>query len=406
MKTHFFLRGNKEPKIIYLKIRKGRNDSINYSMNWRVKTNEWDTDKERVKNTSKNLNRNNINIFLNDMSCQVDNFINSNNCNVSLKEVSNFINGIMHPRQEIKQTFNNYILEYIKESKIRKSEKTGEALTWRSKQKYIQLKNVIDEYCQDREIKELLFEDLNTNFYNDFVNYLENKNMAKNTVGKYISLLKTVIINAEKKGIEVNKDYNNFRVLKEDVFNIYLTDEELKKIEDVVLPQPLSYTRDLFLIGCYTGLRYSDFSRLTTDNIENGNIRIKQQKTGADVIIPLLSDYVKKLIEEKTNYKVPASQVMNRRLKDICKRAGINGIIKKTRTEGGKRIEHSFEKWELVTNHTARRSFATNLYKKNVPSISLMKLTGHTTETAFLKYIKIDNEENAELIKEQLNNKK
>jgi integrase len=402
MKTHFFLRGNKDPKIIYLKIRKGRNDSINYSMNWRVKTNEWDTDKERVKNTSKNLNRNNINIFLNDMSCQVDNFINSNNCNVSLKEVSNFINGIMHPRQEIKQTFNNYIFEYIKESKIRKSEKTGEALTWRSKQKYIQLKNVIDEYCQDREIKELLFEDLNTNFYNDFVNYLENKNMAKNTVGKYISLLKTVIINAEKKGIEVNKDYNNFRVLKEDVFNIYLTDEELKKIEDVVLPQPLSYTRDLFLIGCYTGLRYSDFSRLTTDNIENGNIRIKQQKTGADVIIPLLSDYVKKLIEEKTNYKVPASQVMNRRLKDICKRAGINGIIKKTRTEGGKRIEHSFEKWEMVTNHTARRSFATNLYKKNVPSISLMKLTGHTTETAFLKYIKIDNEENAELIKEQL----
>jgi integrase len=371
-------------------------------MNWRVKTNEWDTDKERVKNTSKNLNRNNINIFLNDMSCQVDNFMNSNNCNVSLKEVSNFINGIMHPRQEIKQTFNNYIFEYIKECEVRKSERTGEALTWRSRQKYIQLKNIIDEYCQDREIKELLFEDINTNFYNDFVNYLENKNMAKNTVGKYISLLKTVIINAEKKGIEVNKDYNDFRVLKEDIFNIYLTDEELKKIEDVVLPQPLSYTRDLFLIGCYTGLRYSDFSRLTTDNIENGNIRIKQQKTGADVIIPLLSDYVKRLIEEKTNYKVPASQVMNRRLKDICKRAGINGIIKKTRTEGGKRIEHTFEKWEMVTNHTARRSFATNLYKKNVPSISLMKLTGHTTETAFLKYIKIDNEENAELIKEQL----
>jgi integrase len=406
MKTHFFLRGNKEPKTIYLKIRKGKNENTMFSTNWRVKTNEWDIDKERVKNTSKNLNRNNINIFLNDMSCQVDNFINSNNSNISLKEVSNFINDIMHPKQEIKQTFANYLLEYIQECEIRKSERTGEALTWMSRQKYIQLKNIIDEYCQDREIKELLFEDLNTNFYNDFINYLESKNMAKNTIGKYIRSLKTVIINAEKKGIEVNKDYNDFRVLKEDIFNIYLTDEELKKIEDVVLPQPLSYTRDLFLIGCYTGLRYSDFSRLTTDNIENGNIRIKQQKTGADVIIPLLSDYVKRLIEEKTNYKVPASQVMNRRLKDICKRAGINGIIKKTRTEGGKRIEHTFEKWEMVTNHTARRSFATNLYKKNVPSISLMKLTGHTTETAFLKYIKIDNEENAELIKEQLNNNK
>jgi len=70
----------------------------------------------------------------------------------------------------------------------------------------------------------------------------------------------------------------------------------------------------------------------------------------------------------------------------------------KSITKGGKRITEAHPKWELVTSHTARRSFATNLYKSGFPSISIMGITGHRTEKAFLKYIKVTPEEHAMLL--------
>ncbi len=72
-------------------------------------------------------------------------------------------------------------------------------------------------------------------------------------------------------------------------------------------------------------------------------------------------------------------------------------------TRGGKRVVITVEKWKLVSSHTARRSFATNLYKSNFPAISIMKITGHKTEKAFLKYIKVTPEEHAKLLAEHWN---
>jgi hypothetical protein len=60
--------------------------------------------------------------------------------------------------------------------------------------------------------------------------------------------------------------------------------------------------------------------------------------------------------------------------------------------------EQRIEKWEAVSSHTARRSAATNMFKAGIPSISIMKITGHKTETQFIKYIKVSKEENAEML--------
>jgi len=54
----------------------------------------------------------------------------------------------------------------------------------------------------------------------------------------------------------------------------------------------------------------------------------------------------------------------------------------------------------MVTTHTARRSFATNMYKMGIPSITIMAITGHRTETAFLKYIKVTPQEHAEKMRD------
>jgi integrase len=153
----------------------------------------------------------------------------------------------------------------------------------------------------------------------------------------------------------------------------------------------------MFIIGCDTGLRFSDLSRLTKDNINSDNtISIKTQKTGKVVVIPMTPRV--KTIFEKYNYVLPDSisnQKYNEYLKDIARRANLKEPISTTRTIKGMLVTRTVEKWELVTSHTARRSFATNAFLADVPAIAIMKITGHKTESAFMKYIKMTAKDNA-----------
>jgi len=156
--------------------------------------------------------------------------------------------------------------------------------------------------------------------------------------------------------------------------------------------------RDIFLIGAWTGW-FGDLPQVNKENIEGGMIHITQHKTGNKVWIPMYP--MVKAILEKYDFEIPAiitNQKFNEALKLIAKKAKINAPFHKRITKGGKTISTKFEKWQLVTSHSARRSFATNLYKSGFPSISIMQITGHKTEAAFLKYIKVTPEEHAKLL--------
>lgn len=78
----------------------------------------------------------------------------------------------------------------------------------------------------------------------------------------------------------------------------------------------------------------------------------------------------------------------------MCK-AEITNFVSIIETTGGVRQEVTYEKCDMVTSHTARRSFATNAYKAGIPSLSIMQITGHTTESSFMRYIRVSKEENA-----------
>ena len=99
--------------------------------------------------------------------------------------------------------------------------------------------------------------------------------------------------------------------------------------------------------------------------------------------------------EERVLPKPISNQKMNNYLKEIARLSGIEGKIIQQITNGGIDSTEIKDKWELVTTHTARRSFATNAYKSGIPSLKIMMITGHTTESSFLRYIKITGEENA-----------
>ena len=158
----------------------------------------------------------------------------------------------------------------------------------------------------------------------------------------------------------------------------------------------LARVRDLFLIGAYTGLRFSDLSHLNKNNITDHTITVKTIKTGVLVVIPK-TPLVRSILEKYSGNlpKIPSNQKFNDYIKEIAKRAGITELVAIDQTKGNMTISTSIPKYNLVSSHTARRSFATNAFLNDVPPIQIMKITGHKTEVAFMKYIKISQEENA-----------
>lgn len=252
--------------------------------------------------------------------------------------------------------------------------------------------------------KHLDFDTIDLDFHGDYLKYLQRKNLAENTIGRDIRNLKTVLNDAAEKGQNINLAFRSKRFTKpsEEVDNIALTNSELQDLLNIDLSGTpgLDRVRDLFLIGCYTGLRYSDFSRLTADNLKGNFIEIRQQKTGSPVAIPIHS--VVHSIIDKYNGNLPESisnQKTNEGLKDICKRVpSLCEPASKTRTQGGMKLTTNYSKWEIISTHTARRTFATNAYLQGVPTVTIMAVTGHKTEKAFLKYIKVTPKEHAKIM--------
>jgi len=244
------------------------------------------------------------------------------------------------------------------------------------------------------------FDAINMEWYDSFINYcLDVKEYSINYTGTLITNLKTILNDATDRGFNKNKMYQKrgFKVLKEEVDNIALDESELAALFNVFLPIGSSQdtARDYFLVGAWTGLRAGDFVKLKPSNFDGNRIRTKNTKTKADVVIPI--NNVVRHIYNKHNENMPRPMTIlyiNRYIKEFaatipCLRQNVT----LERTILRKRVNVTKMKWQWITTHTARRSFATIMYKKNVPMKYIMAITGHKTETQFLKYIKITPED-------------
>ena len=158
--------------------------------------------------------------------------------------------------------------------------------------------------------------------------------------------------------------------------------------------------RDMFVLGCLTALRYSDYSRLTSQNLIDNYIVIRTKKTNVDVKVPA-HDYVRGIFSKYAG-QVPCGlciQYFNKYLKVIMKEIGLNDPITYSFTKGGKLTTVTHEKWELISSHTARRSAATNMYLTGrMKTFEIMKLTGHRTEQNFFRYIRLTGDDIARSI--------
>lgn len=197
-------------------------------------------------------------------------------------------------------------------------------------------------------------------------------------------------------------DLSAFKVMEEEVDAIYLSWKELSAIYHLDLskqPQLEKY-RDLFVLGCLTGFRFSDYSDIKPEEVRDGMLYVNQTKTHSTVVVPLKKD-AKKILIDKYNMQMPqVSNVnLNYHIKEVARLAGIDDQIKITHKRGNKVTEEIKPKYAWVTSHTCRRSFCTNEYLDGTPTNLIMAISGHKTEKAFRRYIKADQVQKAHMIK-------
>ena len=233
--------------------------------------------------------------------------------------------------------------------------------------------------------------DLNNDFYSLFISYLRNHDkLYDNTLHRYFNFFKSCLLWIEKKGYKLNTDYKNYSIKKHETNDVHLTEEELKLLEEVELTGSKLRARDLFLIGAYTGQRFSDYSMFEKADVREGAIVKKAKKTKITSFIPLH----KKLnaLLNKYNWILPkiSSQKFNVKIQEVCKELKINDSIKKVSYMGNIKKEEIFPTGKLIGSHTARRTFITLMSERGMADHQLMQIAGIKDAKTLQKYKKFN----------------
>ena len=257
------------------------------------------------------------------------------------------------------------------------------------------------------------FDDINLALIKEYETYLFNKKVngerttATSTVGNKCVQLIGIIKRAEPYNLidihEAKLDkYSKPRSRQGNENEIYLTEEEINKIHSLKLPYKEEVARDIFILQCWTGQRFSDIKSLNKGIVKetsNGKVlEIVQQKKTHRVTIPLFPIALEILEKYKFNLPEISENTMLRYLKKIGLKAVLTDQHIVTEDRGGSVTNTTKQRWELIGTHTARRSYISNMLKRGYDSHLLMKITGHTTEEAFKRYVKVSSKDAASVI--------
>lgn len=253
-------------------------------------------------------------------------------------------------------------------------------------------------------------ESINQKLLNDYDKYLTQvMKLALNTKSRYLKTFMLMLrYGVEKKVVDKSVVEGIKICLRgERSDSIFLNDSEIDDLCNIKTFKSPTHELVLqyFIIGLKTGLRWSDYSRIRPEHINNGMIQMIQKKVMERVTVPI-HPIVADILAKHPNGlpKCVSNQSFNEYLKEICKPIpSLQKVFEKKITRNNEIVTEKFYKWELVQSHTCRRSFATNEYRRGTPVISIMAITGHKSDKTFMNYIKMDGMEHAEFIQEGWN---
>ena len=275
------------------------------------------------------------------------------------------------------------------------------------KSQYQKLITILSRFEEEKRLKYTLSDFSQDDAY-ELINWLEEDGYNASTIDRYIGRLKFILNRASEMSLNVSQ-FRNQRVYIEkdsdEIESVYLTEKEIEKVFNLDLNQDydLENARDNFIISCFTGLRISDFmGGLKTENIKNGLISIKTQKTKTFVTIPM-HNMVKNILNKRFGQLPSKSNTheYNKKIKIICQIAEIdNQVHGKLWNPKTKRKEVGyFKKYELISSHSGRKSFVSNMRGK-VSDDAIMSIGGWSTNKMMKHYDKSSPEKYAKELQE------
>ncbi|WP_099365161.1 site-specific integrase [Sphingobacterium sp. 1.A.4] len=308
-----------------------------------------------------------------------------------------------------KEDSKNYLIDFIDQyvHNVKASRNPGTIKV------YITTRNHIADYEKLKRTR-ITLTDAGYGFLQAFYSYLiDVKQQINVTAAKQITTVKTFLSFARKYGYKTNDTYHDYTIKRETLEVIALTNDEFETlyhldlsgddkvtIETEPKPRFISYkalakVRDVFCFSCVTGLRYSDLSQLRKEHIKKDAISLTVTKTKEPIEVPL-TPYAMEILSryphQIKSLPVISSQKFNEYLKALCKYAGISEQIEIVRYKGAKREAVIYPKYELISAHTGRKTFATLSLEKGMNAEEVMAITGHRSYASFKRYVKITQE--------------
>lgn len=378
---------------------------IQKNIGYSVETKYWDFNKNRLKPNHQNAVS--FNSYLHDLETTITEIYNEKlsfhkdvSKNVIKKELINLLNkGINteHRNLSVIDVLNEFINTYRPNGK-KPAQKTIDS--------YINTRNKLERYMKDRRVK-LEFDDLDNDFYEDFVQFLYEKNNNDNTIGTNIRKIKTFMGWSLEKKYHTNEDFKKFKAMRsEALFSIALTEDEVHRLHRLKLNnQDMEFSRLFMLVNCQVGMRYSDLMDVIKERTITGNeLRIFQVKTRQPVKLYLNDNVIEMMGQLKELHKDSYDRkVLNKHLKEIGKLIGLDSIESSTKLVGNKRITIEKPRWQLLTTHVGRRTFATTAAMKGMPLHVIKQYTGHQSLDSLEKYLNASNYDDREILENLFN---
>jgi len=406
----FVVKSKKNPCNLYIRLYQGRPIDITCKTGFMINPRYWSYKQQRITTGSNTRELEKLNPTLDKLKEFITNSYNDNYSNGGSFDKSWLQNQVVRFSSQSKDEFSNpeiylipFIEKYIKESETRINPTSGKFIDKKTIQKYETTLRRLIEF-KNKTNKKLKFVDIGLPFHQEFLSFLKIVgNYGGTTVEKYISQIKMFCREAKTLGYKTNPEFEHrsFTAKRDKTIDTYLNEDEIDKIFnfDFNYNEELQNTRQLMIIGLWTALRISDLKGIHSFNFTEDKIEIiDSKKTGGSFSIPLHKQ-VKEILKENEG-KLPlifSDIKFNRLMKIVCQEVGIDKVImgKKFDKKTRRKVKGYYPKYELVSSHTFRRSFASNLYGK-LPNRTIMFATNHKSEAQFIKYVKITDEEHFE----------
>ena len=315
-------------------------------------------------------------------------------------------------------TFNQWVDEFIEETERgERTNQMGRQIDGRTVQKYRTTQKMLDAFSKRVWGRVIRFDEIDEKFVGQWAKFRSEGHgtvagVGINTIAKDMAVIKTWMKTSFQREVHNNRKWESdaFKPREVKVAKPHLTIEEVSQLETFKIPKKVhnngvertswDTVRDYFIIACWTAARVSDLKQfrdlIALRYKENGNscpdhLTFIQSKTNSEVTVPMLEP-VKRIVNRYKGQlpKLPNESKMNSTVKLVCKAAGLDRVIEQASTDAKSKDVSRNELWELVTNHTARRTFATNVYNLDIMSLGeLMSLTGHESESSLMVYLNV-----------------